>query len=65
MKITLDDLYADRSLVGDVLNKDYEPIKLPGAVARASRAIQIWRIGRESSNNSSSGIPEEDSALQV
>ena len=39
MQVTLDDLYKDKAIVGDVLDDDYEPVPMSSGVVRAKRAM--------------------------
>lgn len=43
MKVTLDELYADKNIVGDILDSDYEPKKMASGFARAKRTL--WHVG--------------------
>jgi len=42
MQVTLDDLYKDKAIVGDVLDDDYEPVPMSSGVVRAKRAMGFW-----------------------
>ena len=39
MKVTLDELYADKKIVGDVMNPNYEPKKMGSGYERAKRTF--------------------------
>lgn len=41
--LTLDAVYRDPNIVGDVLDADYVPELMPSGAARAKRAFGFWR----------------------
>jgi hypothetical protein len=49
--VTLDDLYRDKSIVGDVLDDDYEPVPMASGLVRAKRAMGLFWM-KKSPNNS-------------
>lgn len=61
--VTLDQLYADKKLVGDILNLDYEPKKMDSGMSRAKRAFSHFRkraSKRDSSSSSEMGEEETE-----
>ena len=54
MKVTLDGLYADKSIVGDVLDLNYEPKKMASGFERAKRTL--WLVGGSKKSSSKSLI---------
>lgn len=52
--VTLDDLYADKSVVGNMMDKDYAPAHVSGtSFQRAARAFGVWKSSTSSSSSSS------------
>ena len=52
MKVSLDKLYADRTIVGDVLDANYEPKKMASGFQRAKQTLRFLRNSKTSSSTS-------------
>jgi hypothetical protein len=48
MKVTLDELYADKSIVGDILDQDYEAKKMASSYQRAKRTLGYFTSSKKS-----------------
>lgn len=54
--VTLDDVYADKSIVGNILDEDYEPKKQQSSMERAKRAFGYMKGSTKSSLEKSQSI---------
>ena len=55
MKVTLDELYANKNIVGGVLDPNYEPKKMASGFARAKRTLWLAGGPKKASSKSSIG----------
>ena len=57
-RVTLHDLYKDKSIVGNVMDNDYEPVLMSSGMARAKRALSLWTSDSKKSTDQSGDVEE-------